>query len=299
VIGFLSSELPDMLVYPDRMRGFRQGLNESGFVEGRNVAFTYRVAQGRNDRLPALAAELVRQQVAVILAAGVAPALAAKSATKTIPIVFVTGGDPVQLGLVASFNRPGGNLTGVVTIGNLIAPKQLELVHELVPAASSIAFLVNPNNPNTEPDTRNLQAAVRTTGQQLLALKAGTDGEIDVAFTTLVQQHAGALLVQADPLFYGRADRIAALAISHAVPAIASSREFASGGALMSYGSDSEDNRRLQGSYVGRILKGENPADLPVVQSSRFELVINLKTAKTIGLTIPESFLLRADEVIE
>jgi putative ABC transport system substrate-binding protein len=299
VIGFLSSELPDVLVYPSRMRGLREGLSETGFVEGRNVAFEYRLAEGRNGGLPARAAELVRQQVAVIWASGVAAALAAKSATKTTPIVFSTGGDPVQLGLVASFNRPGGNLTGIVSIGNLIAPKQLEFVHELVPTANPIAFLVNPSNPNTESDTKNMQAAARTSGQQMLALKAGTDGEIDAAFTTLVQQRAGALLVQTDPLFNRRADRIAALATSHAVPAIASYREFVSFGGLISYGSNIEDDRRSQGKYVGRILKGENPADLPVMQSAKFELVINLKTAKTIGLRIPESFLLRADEVIE
>jgi putative tryptophan/tyrosine transport system substrate-binding protein len=201
VIGYLDSGLSDLLVYPGRHAAFHQALSEAGFVEGRNLAIEYRWADGRNERLPTLAAELVRRPVAAIFANGVAAALAAKAVTQTIPIIFVTGGDPVQLGLVASFNRPGGNLTGVATIGNALQPKQLEVLHELLPAADLIAFLVNPRNPNTEPDTKDLQAAVGTVGPQILALNAVSAGEIDVAFATLVQRHAGALLVQLDPLF--------------------------------------------------------------------------------------------------
>jgi putative ABC transport system substrate-binding protein len=299
MIGFLSMEIPDVLVYPGRMRGLRQGLNEQGFAEGRNVAFEFRLGGGRSDRLPALAADLVHRQVSVIWAGGIAAARAAKSATSAIPIVFNTGGDPVQLGLVASFNRPGGNVTGVVTVGNLIAPKETELVHELLPSASSIAFLVNPSNPNTEPDTQTLQAASGSVGLQMLTLKAGTEGEIEAAFASLVQQHAGAVLVQSDPLFNTRADQIAALAVRHAIPAVASYREFAEAGGLMSYGSNIDEDRRLQGNYVGRILKGESPADLPVVQSAKFEFVVNLNTAKALGLMVPTTLLARADQVIE
>jgi putative ABC transport system substrate-binding protein len=295
VIGFLSPAT----LRPASIDSIRRGLSEAGFVEGRNVAFEYRLADGRNDQLPTFAAELVRRQVAVIWAGGVAAARAAKSATQTIPIVFASGGDPVRFGLVASFNRPGGNLTGVVSNDNLLAPKQLEVLHELLPAASSIAFLVNPDNPNRESDTRNLQAAADTIGPRILALKAFTASEIEDAFTTLVKQHARAVLVQRDPLFNVSAAQVAALAIRHAVPAVGSFREFVSAGGLMSYGSNTEDNIRLQGNYIGRILKGEKPADLPVLQPTKFELVINLRTAKAIGLAIPESFLLRADEVVE
>jgi putative ABC transport system substrate-binding protein len=295
VIGFL---FPTALS-PSSLGRIRRGLSEAGFVEGRNVAFEYRFADGRNDQLPTLAAELVRRQVAVIWAGGVAAARAAKSATQTIPIVFASGGDPVRFGLVASFNRPGGNLTGVVSINNLLAPKQLEVLHELLPAASSIAFLVNPDNPNTESDTRNLQAAAGTIGQRILALKAFTASEIEDAFTTLVKQHAEALLVQRDPIFNVSAAQVAALAVRHAVPAAGSFREFVSAGGLMSYGSNTEDNDRLQGNYIGRILKGEKPAELPVLQPTKLELVINLKTAKALGISVPPSLLAHADEVIE
>jgi putative ABC transport system substrate-binding protein len=299
VIGYLDSGLSDLLVYPSRHAAFHQALSEAGFVEGRNLAIEYRWADGHNERLPALAAELVHRPVDAIYANGVAAALAAKAATQTIPIVFATGGDPVQLGLVASFNRPGGNLTGVSNIGNVLQPKQLEVLHDLVPAADPIAFLVNPSNPSTEPDMKGLRAAAGAVGQQILALNAVSASEIDVAFTTLVQRHAGALLVQLDPLFLSRNNQIAALAIRHAIPAAASYREFVAAGGLISYGSNPVDNRRLYGNYLGRVLKGEKPADLPIVQPTKLELVINLQTAKTIGLDIPLFLQQRADEVIE
>jgi putative ABC transport system substrate-binding protein len=299
VIGYLDSGLSDLLVFPGRHAAFRQGLSEAGFVEGRNVAIEYRWADGRSDRLPGMATDLVHRQVAAIFANGVSAALAAKAATATIPIIFVTGGDPVEVGLVASFNRPGGNLTGTANIGNILLPKLLELLHELVPAADSIAFLVNPNNPITVSDTKNLQAAAGTTGQQILTVKASSVSEIDGAFTTLVQRHAGALLVQLDPLFNSRRDQIAVLAIGRGVPAAASYREFVSSGGLISYGSNPENSRRLQGNYVGRVLKGEKPADLPVIQATKFELVLNLNTAKALGLDVPQSLLAIADEVIE
>jgi putative ABC transport system substrate-binding protein len=299
VIGYLDSGLSDLLVFPGRHAAFRQGLSEAGFVEGRNVAIEYRWADGRSDRLPGMATDLVHRQVAAIFANGVSAALAAKAATATIPIIFVTGGDPVEVGLVASFNRPGGNLTGTANIGNILLPKLLELLHELVPAADSIAFLVNPSNPITESDTKNLQAAAGTTGQQILTVKASSVSEIDLAFTTVGQRHAGALLVQLDPLFNSRRDQIAVLAIGRGVPAAASYREFVSSGGLMSYGSNSENSRRLQGNYVGRVLKGEKPANLPVIQATKFELVLNLNAAKALGLTVPPSLLAIADEVIE
>jgi putative tryptophan/tyrosine transport system substrate-binding protein len=299
IIGYLDSGLSDLLVYPGRHAAFRQALSQAGFVEGRNLAIEYRWADGRNERLPALAAELVRRPVAAIYANGVAAALAAKAATQAIPIIFQTGGDPVQLGLVDSFNRPGGNLTGLASIGNALQPKQLEVLHDLLPAADLIAFLVNPSNPNAEPDTKALQSAAGTVGPQILALNAVSAGEIDIAFATLVQRHAGALLVELDPLFQSRSNQIVALAIRHAVPAVASYREFAVGGGLMSYGSNADDNRRLSGNYLGRVLKGEKPADLPIVQPTKLELVINLQTAKTIGLDVPLFLQQRADEVVE
>jgi putative ABC transport system substrate-binding protein len=299
VLGYLDSGFSDLLVFPGRHAAFRRGLSDFGFVEGRNLAIDYRWADGRNDQLPALAAQLVRRPVAAIFANGVAAALAAKAATRTIPVVFVTGGDPVELGLVDSYNRPGGNLTGTANVGNILLPKILQVLHELVPAADAIAFLVNPTNPITASDIKNLQAAAGATGQQIVAVKAASVSEIDAAFMSLGQRSAGALLVQLDPLFNSRRDQIALMAVRHGIPSAASYREFVSSGGLMSYGSNPEDSRRLQGNYVGRVLKGEKPADLPVIQASKFELVINLNTAKALGLSVPPLLLALADDVIE
>jgi putative ABC transport system substrate-binding protein len=298
VIGLLSGRAPDDSSH--LVAVFRQGLKQAGFIEGQNVLIEYRWAEGHYDRLLALATDLVRREVTVIVTFGGAPAAqAAKAATATIPIVFVTGGDPVQLGLVASLNRPGGNLTGVSALTNTLAAKQLELLHELVPTATLVAFLVNPNNPLTEPNTEDLRAAARSVGQQILLLNAGTDSDIGKAFTTLVQQYAGALIVQSDPLFNSRPEQLAALAARHAVPTIYQFREFAAAGGLMSYGSSLPDGYLQVGTLAGKILKGAKPADLPVQQAVKVELVINLKAAKALGLTFPITLLGRADEVIE
>jgi putative ABC transport system substrate-binding protein len=299
VLAYLDSGPPDLDVFPGRHAAFRQSLNSAGFFEGRNLAIEYRWAEGHNERLAGLAAEMVRRPVAAIYTNGTAAALAAKEATRTIPIVFVVGGDPVQLGLVASFNRPGGNLTGVTAIGNVLLPKQIEVLHELVPTADTVAFLENPQNPNSEADTKNLEAAAAVTGQKVLNASATSVREIDAAFALIAQRHAGVLLVQTDPLFNSRRDQIAALALRHAVPAMASYREFALAGGLASYGADVEDARRLCGAYVARVLKGEKPADLPVIEASKLELVINLTTARTIDLTVPPLLTARADRVIE
>jgi putative ABC transport system substrate-binding protein len=297
VIGFLNSASPDQLA--DRLRAFRQGLSETGYVEGRNVAIEYRWAEGRIDRLPEFAAELVRRQVAVIAAIGQAGALAAKAATTTVPIVFVIGGDPVQLGLVASLNRPGGNLTGLSVLAVEMAPKRLELLHEVVPAATIIALLLNPANPTVAIQSGDLQAAARILGLQLHVLHARTERDFDTVFATLVQLRAGGLVIGNDSLLISRGEQLAALTIRHAIPTIATGRAFAAAGGLMSYGGSTTDAYHQIGVYTGRILKGEKPADLPVQQSTKVELVVNLRAAKAIGLTIPESFLVRADEVIE
>jgi len=299
VIGFLSAEWPD--VFADRLRAFQEGLSEAGYVEGRNSAIEYRWAEGRNDQLPALVAELVRRQVSVIVAAGSTPAvLAARKATITIPILFQIAVDPVQLGLVTSLRRPGGNLTGVVTLNVEVAAKRLEVLHELVPTATIVALLVNPTNPIlTEATTRDLQAAARALGLQLHVLHASSEREIDAAFATLVQLRAGALVIGADALFNSRSEQLAALTIRHRVPAIYQYREFVSAGGLMSYGTPVVDTYRPLGVYTGRILKGEKPADLPVQQATKIELIINMKTAKTLGLTVPFPLLGRANEVIE
>jgi putative ABC transport system substrate-binding protein len=297
VIGYLHSASPgpNAPFVPE----FHQGLSEAGYVEGQNVADReYRWAEGDYDRLAALAADLVHRNVDVIAALGLPSALVAKSATSMIPIVFSVG-DPVERGLVASLARPGGNLTGVSLINVQLMPKRLELLSELVPQAGVIALLVNPNNANTERTVRDVEEAARAKGVQLNILKAGTENEVDAAFTSLVQLQAGALVVQADPFFISRRDQFVALALRHAVPAIYALREFAAAGGLISYGTSFTAAFRLVGIYVGKILKGAKPADLPVQQPTTFELVINLKTAKALGLTIPQSLLARADEVIE
>jgi len=298
VIGFLGSESP--APYASRLRAFRRGLSEAGYIEGRNVAIEYRWAEGLYDRLPALSADLVRRKLAVIAAvSGVVSARAAKAATTTIPIVFITGGDPVKLGLVASLNQPGGNLTGVAILNNTLTPKQLELLHEVVPTATLVAFLVNPKTPTAEGDTTDVQSAASATRQQILVLNASNDSDIDNAFAALVQQRAGALLVQSDPFFNSRPDHIVALAARHAVPAMYQWRDFPVAGGLMSYGTVLADAYRQGGIYAGKILKGAKASDLPVEQPVKVQLVINVKTARALGIMFRITLLGRADEVIE
>jgi putative ABC transport system substrate-binding protein len=295
VIGYLSFFSPGPNV---PLAAFRQGLSESGYVEGQNVTIEYRWAEGRYDRLPALAADLVARKVDLIATNGGPPsALAAKNATSTIPIVFTGGGDVVAAGLVASFSRPGGNVTGASLMGAELPPKRLDLLSELVPHAGVIALLVNPSNPNTEP--QDVEMAARKKGLQLEILKAGALDEFETAFASLVELHVGALVVGADPLFNSRREELVALAARHAVPAIYEWREFAIAGGLISYGPSLTGMYRQAGAYVGRVLAGAKPADLPVQQPATFELVINLKTAKALGLTVPPAILARADEVIE
>jgi putative ABC transport system substrate-binding protein len=294
LIGYFGVAAPSP--YDPRVAAFHQGLSETGYVEGQNVAIEYRWAEGHYDRLPALATDLVGRKVDVIVAGGgPAPARAAKNATSSIPIIFATGGDPVDFGLVASLARPGGNLTGVSLLARELMPKRLELLSELVPQAGVIALLVNPSPVNTE----DLQEAARTKGVQLHMLKADTESEIDTAFATFVQLHAGALLVGADLFFFNRREQLLALAARYAPPAMYEWREFAEAGGLISYGSSRTAAYRQVGIYVGKILQGAKPADLPVQQPTTFELVINLKTAQALGLTIPPFILVRADEVIE
>jgi ABC-type uncharacterized transport system substrate-binding protein len=299
VIGFLSSGLPG--AFARQVAGFRRGLQEAGYVEGQNVAIEYRWAEGQYDRLPELASDLVRRQVAIIVATGGSvSAMAAKAITGTIPIVFTSGGDPVRMGLVASINRPGGNVTGVSLFTSTLAAKRLALLHELVPTATVIAMLVNPTNPNAEPDTKEVETAARTMGLQLIVLRASNESDLDKVFGTMSQHKVGAVIVGADPFFDNNArDRMVALAAHHAVPAIYDWRDVAVAGGLLSYGSNLADGYRLAGIYTGRILKGEKPADLPVLQPTKFELVINLKTAKALGLTVPLIMQMTADEVIE
>jgi ABC-type uncharacterized transport system substrate-binding protein len=298
VIGFLSGRSLDDS--KQMMAAFRQGLSEQGFVERRNVAIEYRWAEGHYDRLPALAADLVRQQVALILAVGSVPSpLAAKAATSTIPIVFVVGGDPVKFGLVASLNRPGGNVTGVSVLSGPLTVKRLELLRELASHAGVVACLVNPNNPEAESQLTDIRAAARTFGQELLVLNASTDRDLDAAFATLVRERPIGLLFGNDAFFVLRREQLVAWAARHAIPAVYFLREFAEAGGLMSYGDGLTDAYRRVGDYAGRILKGANPADLPVQQSTKIELVVNLKTAKALGIEVPPMLLARADEVIE
>jgi putative ABC transport system substrate-binding protein len=298
VVGILGSESSDL--FEVRLRAFRQGLSEAGYAEGRNVAIEYGSADGKNDRLPALAADMVRRKVAVIATMGGAQsAFAAKAATTTIPIVFYTGGDPVQNGLVASLNRPGGNLTGVTGLTSEVGPKRLELAHELVPTATDIALLINPSIPPPAEASRDMQAAARILGVNLRVLNASTERDINTAFASLAQLRAGALVISSNAFFTTRNEQIAALGLRHAVPVIYQFREFATAGGLISYGSSVSELHRTTGALTGRLLKGEKPADLPVQQATRIELIINLKTAKALGLAMPTALLVRADEVIE
>jgi putative tryptophan/tyrosine transport system substrate-binding protein len=297
VIGVLAAPAPP---YAENVSAIRRGLNEAGFVEGRNVAIEFRWAEGHLDRLPALAADLVKLQVAVIITmGGTAPLAAAKSATSTIPIVFHMGADPVKLGFVKSFNRPGGNVTGISLVQVAMAAKRLEVLHELVPAAKIIGLLTNPTNPNVETVVPDLHATAGALGLDLVVGYASSQNDVDVAFESLVQGRVQALLVDSDAVLFSRLQQITGLAARHSVPAMYVSRSFAEGGGLVSYGANIADAYRDVGGYAGKILKGVHPADLPITQPTKFELVINLKTAKALGLTIPPVLLARADEVIE
>jgi ABC-type uncharacterized transport system substrate-binding protein len=298
VIGFLWNQSGD--AFPDRLRAFRQGLKDSGYVEGENVAVVYRWAEGRNDRLPVLAGELIHRQVAAIVAAGETAAFAAKAATTTIPIVFSLGEDPVKLGFVASLARPGGNLTGINFFNIELVAKRLELLRELIPGASHVAVLVNPTNPaSSEQSRRNAETAARAMGLQIQILNASTSREIDAAFAAFVRERVDALFVSPDGFFNSRRVQLATMAARHTIPMTSATREIAEAGGLMSYGTNLADVWRQLGVYAGRILKGAKPEDLPVVQSSKFELVINHQTARMLGLTVPPSLLSTADEVIE
>jgi putative ABC transport system substrate-binding protein len=297
VVGFLNPGSPARFV--DLVAAFRKGLKEAGYVESEKLTIEYRWAEGHFDRLPTMAADLVNRKVAVIAAVGGDPAaLAAQAATATIPIVFNSGTDPVKLGLVANLNRPGGNVTGVSILSSMLLTKQLELLCELVPSATTISFLVNPNNPATEERVKEMQEAVRAVGRRLHIVTAGAEAELEPAFAT-TERHAGALIVPADPFFTSHRDRLVALAARYALPASYPFREYAVAGGLMSYGTSLQDVYRLVGIYIGRILKSEKPGDLPVMQSTKVEFVINLKTAQMLGLTFPITLLGRADEVIE
>jgi putative ABC transport system substrate-binding protein len=298
-IGFLHSA--SAAAYAALLAAFRKGLSEAGFVEGQNVTIEYRWGEGHNERLPALAAELVRRRVDVIVTpVSTAATLAAKAATATIPIVFVIGADPVKIGLVASLNRPGGNATGISDIGVELGAKRLALLHELLPGAARFAVLVNPDNPFiTEPFVTELQTAASAIGRQIEVAAASTNSEIDTAFATLVKKRADAFLISPEALFVTRRVQLITLAARHALPALYHRREFVGGGGLMSYGSDLADQFRQTGIYTGRILKGEKPAEMPVQLPTKFEFVINLQTAKTLGIDIPPTLLARADEVIE
>ena len=298
VVGYLSGRSRD--VDTPFTTAFREGLSGTGYVEGRNVAIEYRWADGQYDRLPLLAADLVRRQVAVIAAAGgSSPALAAKAATTTIPIVFQTGDDPAEVGLAASLNRPGSNLTGVTSLNAEVVTKRLELLHELIPTATIMALLVNSTNPNAEILSRDAQSAARTLGLQLHVMHATTERDFDMVFSNLAELRASGLVIGSDPFFAGRSKQLAALSVRHATPTIFQYHEFVAAGGLMSYGGSLTDTYQQVGVYVGRILRGERPTDLPVQQSTKVELIINLKSARALDLTVPLTLLGRADEVIE
>ncbi len=298
VIGFMRADTPEESVAV--LAAFRQGLSETGYVEKQNITIEYRwAAQGQYDQLPALAADLVRRKVSVIAAATTQAALAAKAATATVPIVFETGLDPIKLGLVASLNRPGGNITGVTQLSSELLSKRLGLLHDLLPAAATIGFLVNPTYPGADSQARDLQEAARTLGLQVHVVNAATEAEIDTAFANFAKLGVGAFFIGASSLFTGHAEQLATLAARHALPTFYQYREYVAAGGLISYGASLTDSYRQTGVYTGRILKGEKPGDLPVLQPTKFELVINLKTAKALGLTIPPGVLAIADEVIE
>jgi putative ABC transport system substrate-binding protein len=298
VVGFLNSRSSGEATY--LVAAFRQGLRDTGYVEGQNIAVEFRWAEGQYDRLPTLAGELVQTRVAVIAATGgAASGLAAKAATTTIPIVFTAGDDPIAAGLVTSLNRPSGNLTGISVLANQLGGKRLELLHELVPAAGAVGYLVNASNPSSQIELRDVQAGALSLGLELHVLNASSARDVDTAFATLVEQRVGALLVAADPFFTSRRDQLVALAARDTLPTIYSYREYAAAGGLMSYAPSLVDGYRQTGVYAGRILKGEKPADLPVMQPTKFQLIINLKTAKTLGLAVPQTLLVAADEVIE
>ena len=297
LVGFLGGETPELRSRD--VQALRQGLSEQGYFEGRNFAFEFRWAEGQTDRLPGLAVDLVRRQVTVLVANGTPPALAAKAATSTIPILFNTGGDPVELGFVSSLNRPGGNLTGVTALNAAIGPKRLELLHEIAPTAHVIALLANPINPNGDALAREVQTAARTLGLELHVLNASSEHDLDQAFATFSQLQAGGLVIATHSYFVSRPAQLGARVLRQRVPAIFVSREFAAAGGLMSYGGNLSEEFRLLGVYAGRILKGEKPGELPVQQATRFELIINLTTAKALGVTVPVSLLTRADELIE
>jgi putative tryptophan/tyrosine transport system substrate-binding protein len=298
VVGFLGAG--SALEFAPFLAAFRQGLKDAGFVERQNVAFEYRWAEGQYDRLPAMAGELVERHVAVIAALDSTPAaLAAKAAARTIPVVFTAGADPVKYGLAASLNRPGGNATGVVFLTSLLVQKQFEVLHDLLPDAREIALLVNPGNPYADEGISDVEAAARILGRKVMVVRAASEDEIDAAFEAVVRRRANALHVPGDALFFGRRDKLVALSERHAIPAIYAQREFVDLGGLMSYGANVADADRIAGGYVGRILKGDNPANLPVQLETKVEFVINMKTAKALGLTFPLKLLGRADAVIE
>jgi putative tryptophan/tyrosine transport system substrate-binding protein len=297
-IGFIGSDTPDP--YTDRLRAFRLGLKSTGFTEGQNAAIEYRWAEGRNDRLPELTADLVHRQVAVIVAPTTPSVLAAKAATKTIPIVFFTAGDPIDLGLVTGLRRPDGNLTGATTLTLEVGQKWVQLLHEMVPNANSLALLINPTSPNlAKVQSSNLQTAAHSLGLQLHVLQASTDRDFDGAFASVTRLRAGGLVISSDSFFFSQSRQLASLALQHAVPSIFGFREFVTAGGLMSYGGSLAESFRWVGVYTGRILRGEKPADLPVQQSTKIELFINLKTAQALGLEVPPTLLTRAEDVIE
>ncbi len=297
VVGYLSSGSRDGDAF--RMAGFRQGLNETGYIDGRNVKIEYRWAENQLDRLAELATDLIRHPVGVIALGSTAAVRVAKAATTTIPIVFVMGGDPVKLGVVTSLNRPGGNLTGVSYLSLNLLAKRFEVLHETIPDAASIGYLLNPTNANVDANSRDVQAVAESLGQKLILVEASTESELEAAFAAFVQAQVGALFVDDDPFFNSRPAQLVALAARYVIPAIYPLREYAAAGGLMSYGTSLADSYRQAGVYVGRILKGEKPADLPVAQATKIELIINLRTAKALGIKLPLSLLARADEVIE